>query len=751
MVSVTKMSKQVPPKAVSKKKNMKKTQAKKAINEKPVDAKVDGSLKKAASDSRMGKKVAPKTVPKKKKTKKTPVKKAINEEPADGVINDGLEKQENGSRNGNEQQLENKEKDQASPKKNVKAKKNKKKKMNKSLETAQEALQENQGADEESNDDKMQIENPEAKTQNKKKRKSDSQDTAENKGGVKTNKKKKMKSVNTAEKPSEENKEADDEKFVDDVEEDKDEQKSTKGLSDEEKEEIDRRTIFVGNVYIKTKRSALRNIFKEYGEIETIRFRNAAVADPNESKRVAMIKRHFHESQVSITAYVKFKTEESAIAALSANNTIFKERHLQVDRVSGSRKVDPKCSVFIGNLPFDANEEELREIFQDCGAIDNVRIVRDKLFFSSAKTSLIGVSSGGRDELLFPLPVDGKVHLNLLIPTCYNVSRHEPLNASNNSSPPVGTRSRRSADKSYHITPSFTQTDLKASTVSTFVEVQCLNESTPTKDCVVASTQNTMTDPDQTLAKCWSFDTLGRLLVRVKDGGRILQDQHLQVVQILRTILRRFGCLLRRDSSGLHLLPAQNYSVERYSNYRDLKYLRHLMAATAIQSEISSGGEMRDGALSNCNDPHVLGEMSRQPRLSMENAGGTSKVEVLGGLSPVFLSVVSSLVIRNPHAWIYSVEILTTKLRKNYKEIFSHLPRLQFLDGVKANVSEDTALLDEMLGQSNAAVLMAVLKGSSALWERSEIQRSLLGAFSIIAEDIMVSVRIMPDPQRASQ
>lgn len=46
----------------------------------------------------MSKKVAPKIVPKKKKMKKTPVKKAVNEEQTDGVNNDGLEKEENGSR-----------------------------------------------------------------------------------------------------------------------------------------------------------------------------------------------------------------------------------------------------------------------------------------------------------------------------------------------------------------------------------------------------------------------------------------------------------------------------------------------------------------------------------------------------------------------------------------------------------------------------------------------------------------------------
>lgn len=29
-------------------------------------------------------------------------------------------------------------------------------------------------------------------------------------------------------------------------------------------------------------------------------------------------------------------------------------------------------------MPFDAEEEELWEFFADCGAIDNVRLVRDK-------------------------------------------------------------------------------------------------------------------------------------------------------------------------------------------------------------------------------------------------------------------------------------------------------------------------------------------------------------------------------------
>ncbi|RUS32505.1 hypothetical protein BC938DRAFT_475216 [Jimgerdemannia flammicorona] len=38
---------------------------------------------------------------------------------------------------------------------------------------------------------------------------------------------------------------------------------------------------------------------------------------------------------------------------------------------------DRKCSVFVGNFAFDAQEEGLWAFFKNCGEIGNVRIVRD--------------------------------------------------------------------------------------------------------------------------------------------------------------------------------------------------------------------------------------------------------------------------------------------------------------------------------------------------------------------------------------
>jgi len=69
----------------------------------------------------------------------------------------------------------------------------------------------------------------------------------------------------------------------------------------------------------------------------------------------------------------------SVESALALNNHEVEGRHIRVDKAA-QRKADSKHSVFVGNLPFDVDEEELRVHFAiECGieGIVNVRIVRD--------------------------------------------------------------------------------------------------------------------------------------------------------------------------------------------------------------------------------------------------------------------------------------------------------------------------------------------------------------------------------------
>jgi nucleolar protein 12 len=55
------------------------------------------------------------------------------------------------------------------------------------------------------------------------------------------------------------------------------------------------------------------------------------------------------------------------------------DKHIRVDLDSkDANSNDFETSIFIGNLPYVVNEEELRAHFADAGKILNVRVIRDK-------------------------------------------------------------------------------------------------------------------------------------------------------------------------------------------------------------------------------------------------------------------------------------------------------------------------------------------------------------------------------------
>ena len=60
------------------------------------------------------------------------------------------------------------------------------------------------------------------------------------------------------------------------------------------------------------------------------------------------------------------------------NGEIFLERHLRVDLASHEHsRLNNSSTVFIGNLPFDIDDESVWEHFKDCGKVTAVRVVRD--------------------------------------------------------------------------------------------------------------------------------------------------------------------------------------------------------------------------------------------------------------------------------------------------------------------------------------------------------------------------------------
>ena len=146
---------------------------------------------------------------------------------------------------------------------------------------------------------------------------------------------------------------------------------------------VEQRTVFVGNLPLSftKKKRPLKQLFKTCGEVESIRFRSFAVADLKMPRKGAFITQNFNPARDSCNAYVVFKSDDPCViaSALALNNHELEGRHIRVDKAA-QRKADSKHSVFVGNLPFDVDEEELRAHFAiECGieGIVNVRIVRD--------------------------------------------------------------------------------------------------------------------------------------------------------------------------------------------------------------------------------------------------------------------------------------------------------------------------------------------------------------------------------------
>ncbi|KAG5439800.1 hypothetical protein PCANB_000082 [Pneumocystis canis] len=140
-------------------------------------------------------------------------------------------------------------------------------------------------------------------------------------------------------------------------------------------------TIFVGNLPIsvissKSNYKKLKAKFLEFGKIKSIRFRSIAFSELL-PRKIAYIQKKFHSKRDILNAYIVYETKKSSEEALILNGTLFLDRHIRVDSVTHPTPHVPKRSIFIGNLSFNAHEEQLWSHFTHCGEIEFVRIVRD--------------------------------------------------------------------------------------------------------------------------------------------------------------------------------------------------------------------------------------------------------------------------------------------------------------------------------------------------------------------------------------
>ena len=159
------------------------------------------------------------------------------------------------------------------------------------------------------------------------------------------------------------------------------------------------RTIFIGNIALEANHKQVKKLFKEYvGEksIEKIWFRSIATEQETKMpERAKIITAKFANHKDNKNGYVLFTEKEHVKKALGLNQTEFMGKHMRVDCVvrgsepngkDGEKKrkssesrpgEDYATTIFVGNLPYIASEEEVRACFSKFGKILNVRLVRD--------------------------------------------------------------------------------------------------------------------------------------------------------------------------------------------------------------------------------------------------------------------------------------------------------------------------------------------------------------------------------------
>lgn len=140
-----------------------------------------------------------------------------------------------------------------------------------------------------------------------------------------------------------------------------------------------KRMIFVGNIPVEFKAKQLWKVFKDCGKVEKIWFRSIAPESLVTNKTNIAKGKMYGEQKNNKNAYILFETEDSVPKALEFNNHLIQEDppfHIRVDS-EADKQNDFSTTVFVGNLPYILNEEELREHFTPVGKIQNIRIVRD--------------------------------------------------------------------------------------------------------------------------------------------------------------------------------------------------------------------------------------------------------------------------------------------------------------------------------------------------------------------------------------
>ena len=333
------------------------------------DVKEESDSESESSDNKKNKKLKKEE---KKEKKKKEAKKSAHNSDDDEDMNEEVEKVKDNKNNKNKKKKE--EKSESDEEEN-----NKKKIINE-----EDEKEESEQKEEEEKDNK--------KKNKTKKEESDDEDdsSSEKEEEVKPKSKNKIKqkeekSESDSDKSEKEPKEEQEENSEPKLVKNPNKENEDSEQNEKEQEKVDKKSksynsgtwpeLFVNNLSYKTTDESLKKYFSKYGEVESTK-----IVFDKETGRPKGV------------GFCKFCDSSSAAKALKDNDNLFLDgRPIAVSYSNdkkGSAKVrksqfqgnknyeGEKFSIFIGNLSFKTNEDGIKNLFEDCGNIIDIRIAR---------------------------------------------------------------------------------------------------------------------------------------------------------------------------------------------------------------------------------------------------------------------------------------------------------------------------------------------------------------------------------------
>ncbi|XP_063235440.1 RNA-binding protein 34-like isoform X2 [Bacillus rossius redtenbacheri] len=140
-------------------------------------------------------------------------------------------------------------------------------------------------------------------------------------------------------------------------------------------------TVYLGNLPSSWNKKDIKNFFSKYGPVKELALLAKPVVDSRVSKNLNDRQKLLGPGCTKMIGFLRFGDKQSAINALQANGLVKDDHSIQVHSAVdySAFGYEKSKTIYVHYIPDSAKESDLRTLFKNCGAVESVHIVQDRI------------------------------------------------------------------------------------------------------------------------------------------------------------------------------------------------------------------------------------------------------------------------------------------------------------------------------------------------------------------------------------